>query len=66
MVAQSGGGEFWRDLKPIEQVFRHGAAPEAYISQAATDDDRFYAPLSETVEPARCGFRRARTGGATS
>jgi 2,4'-dihydroxyacetophenone dioxygenase len=26
MVAQSGGGEFWRDLKPIEQGFRPGEA----------------------------------------
>ena len=48
-MAQSGGGEFWRDLKPITQAFRPGAAPEAYVSQAATDDERFYAPLSETV-----------------
>ncbi len=43
------GKEFWRDLKPIAQTFRPGAAPEAYIANAATDDDRFYAPLSETV-----------------
>ena len=48
-MAQSGGEEFWRDLKPITQAFRPGAAPEAYVSQAATDDERFYAPLSETV-----------------
>ena len=41
--------EFWRELKPIEQKFRPGALPEAYIANAPTDDDRFYAPLSETV-----------------
>src|SRR5690242_21358416 len=41
--------EFWRDLKPIEQKFRPGALPEAYIANAPTEDDRFYAPLSETV-----------------
>jgi 2,4'-dihydroxyacetophenone dioxygenase len=41
--------EFWRELKPIEQKFRPGALPEAYIANAPTEDDRFYAPLSETV-----------------
>src|SRR6059058_28967 len=41
--------EFWRELKPIEQKFRPGALPEAYIADAPTEDDRFYAPLSETV-----------------
>ena len=48
-MADVGNGEFWRDLKPIAQAFRPGAAPEAYVPDAATDDDRFYAPLSETV-----------------
>src|SRR6266536_4513466 len=41
--------EFWRELKPIEQKFRPGALPEAYIANAPTEDERFYAPLSETV-----------------
>ena len=36
--------EFWRDLKPIKQVFRPGALPEAYIQNAPTDDDRYYVP----------------------
>jgi len=48
-VAEASGGEFWRDLKPIEHAFKPGALPEAYISQAATDDERYYAPLSDTV-----------------
>ena len=41
--------EFWRDLKPIDQVFRPGALPEAYIKDAPTDDERYYVPFSETV-----------------
>src|SRR5919202_5465006 len=41
--------EFWRGLQPIKQVFRPGALPEAYIADAPTEDERFYAPLSETV-----------------
>jgi hypothetical protein len=48
-MAETANSEFWRDLKPIEQKFRPGALPEAYIADAATDDDRYYAPLSETV-----------------
>ena len=44
-MAEASGGEFWRDLKPIEHAFKPGALPEAYISQAATDDERYYAPL---------------------
>ena len=31
--------EFWRELKPIEQKFRPGALPEAYIANAPTEDD---------------------------
>ena len=41
--------EFWRELKPIAEVFRPGAAPEAYIQDAATLDERWYAPLSPTA-----------------
>jgi 2,4'-dihydroxyacetophenone dioxygenase len=41
--------EFWRDLKPIEGVFKKDAAPEVYLDNAPTDDDRFYVPFSETV-----------------
>jgi hypothetical protein len=43
------GAEFWREFKPVAQVFRPGAMPEASVADAATDDDRYYAPLSETV-----------------
>jgi 2,4'-dihydroxyacetophenone dioxygenase len=41
--------EFWRDLKPIAQVFRTDALPEAYIANAATEDERYYVPFTETV-----------------
>jgi 2,4'-dihydroxyacetophenone dioxygenase len=41
--------EFWRDLKPIERVFRSDAQPEVYTADAATDDDRWYVPLTHTV-----------------
>ena len=41
--------EFWRDIKPIETVFREHSLPEMYTPDIASDDERFYAPLSETV-----------------
>jgi len=41
--------EFWKDLKPIAQVFQPDALPEAYIANAPTDDERYYVPFTETV-----------------
>ena len=41
--------EFWRDIKPIETVFREHSLPEMYTPDIATDDERYYVPLSETV-----------------
>jgi 2,4'-dihydroxyacetophenone dioxygenase len=41
--------EFWRELKPIENVFRADAREDVYIADAPTDDERYYVPLSETV-----------------
>jgi hypothetical protein len=38
-MAETANSEFWRAFKPIEQVFRLGAMPEAYIANAAIDDD---------------------------
>jgi len=43
------GTEFWRDLKPLTNVFRTGAAPELYAHNAPSDDERFYVPLTPTV-----------------
>src|ERR687887_634321 len=31
--------EFWRDLKPIANVFKPGALPEVYLADAPTDDE---------------------------
>ena len=41
--------EFWRSLKPIEKVFQPDALPEVYMANAATDDERYYVPFTETV-----------------
>ena len=41
--------EFWRDLKPIEKVFQADTLPEVFNAHAATDDERYYVPFTETV-----------------
>src|SRR5437763_6222716 len=48
-MAETTEREFWRDLKPTEEVFRPGAGADAYIAEAPTDDERYYVPFSETV-----------------
>lgn len=48
-MTQTGKTEFWRKLKPIENVFRPGAGADVYIADAPTDDERYYVPFSETV-----------------
>ena len=48
-MADAAQTEFWRDLKPIEKVFQTHSLPEMYTANIATDDERWYVPLSETV-----------------
>ena len=48
-MADTTNTEFWRNLKPITTVFKPEAVPEAYISNAPTNDERYYVPLTETV-----------------
>lgn len=48
-MAERPTNEFWKDLKPITRVFQPDAQPEVYISNAATDDERYYVPFTETV-----------------
>ncbi|MBB3084976.1 2,4'-dihydroxyacetophenone dioxygenase family protein [Geodermatophilus sabuli] len=43
------GREFWRDIKPIENVFRRDAAPEIFLPDTLDDDERYFIPLSDTV-----------------
>ncbi len=48
-MTEQQGQEFWRNLTPISNSFKTDALPEVYLSQVATDDDRYYAPFTETV-----------------
>ena len=48
-MREPAGTEFWRELKPIEHVFRPGALPEIYRAKVAQADERWFLPLSPTV-----------------
>ncbi len=48
-MPEPAGAEFWRDLKPIDHVFRPGALPEIYRAKVAQADERWFLPLSPTV-----------------
>ena len=48
-MPEAPGTEFWQTLKPIENSLKPDALPEVYLSQVATDDDRYYVPFTETV-----------------
>jgi 2,4'-dihydroxyacetophenone dioxygenase len=41
--------EFWKDIKPIDKVFREGSLPEIYASKIAEGDPRHWVPISDTV-----------------
>lgn len=49
MAEAKEGNEFWRDIKPIENVFKPDAAPEVYLNNVVDDDERFYVPFTDTV-----------------
>jgi len=48
-MAEAATTEFWKDIKPIKNVFKPDALPEVYMSDIATEDERYYVPFSETV-----------------
>lgn len=48
-MVEKATNEFWRDLKPIANAFKPHALPEAFIANAASEDERLYVPFTETV-----------------
>ena len=48
-MSDNKGSEFWRDLKPMTNVFREGAKPEMYLPKIAEGDERYWVPISDTV-----------------
>lgn len=48
-MVETATTEFWKDIAPTAKVFQPNALPEAYVADAATDDERYYVPFTETV-----------------
>ena len=48
-MVETATTEFWKDIAPIAKVFQPNALPEAYVANAATDDERYYVPFTDTV-----------------
>ncbi|MBL4725243.1 MAG: 2,4'-dihydroxyacetophenone dioxygenase family protein [Rhizobiaceae bacterium] len=47
-MAEQATTEFWKDIKPIENVFKPDAGMDVYVSNAAYADDKYFMQLSET------------------
>jgi 2,4'-dihydroxyacetophenone dioxygenase len=72
-MAELARTEFWKDLKPIDPVFKPDALRDLYVANATQDDDRLYVPFTETVSsrplwisPSRnmwCDILRAKGAG---
>jgi len=43
------GAEFWRGIEPLSKVFKPDAQPELYVSDAPSDDERYYVKFTDTV-----------------
>ena len=41
--------EFWKDLKPIDPVFKPDALHDLYVASAVPEDERLYVPFTDTV-----------------
>jgi 2,4'-dihydroxyacetophenone dioxygenase len=41
--------EFWRDIQPIANPLKPGVLGEVYMRDPASDDERYFLPISETV-----------------
>lgn len=48
-MPEQAKSEFWKDIKPIKNIFKPDAKPEVFIANAPTDDVRYYVPFTDTV-----------------
>mgnify|MGYP006219774117 CR=1 FL=1 len=58
--------EFWKDIKPVDKVFREGGLPEVYMPKIAEGDERYWVPISETVFSKPVWISPAKTATATA
>jgi 2,4'-dihydroxyacetophenone dioxygenase len=49
VMPEAAKTEFWKDMKAIEKVFQPDALPEVYVPKIASADDRYFAPITDTV-----------------
>ena len=48
-MLKTQGNEFWKDIPAIANPLKPDSAPEVYIHNAPTEDERLYVPFTETV-----------------
>ena len=48
-MADAATTEFWKDIKPIKDVFKPESMGDAYMPKIAEGDERYWVPISETV-----------------
>lgn len=48
-MPEAARSEFWRDIKPIDHVFKEYALPEVYRAKVIEGDERYFVPMSATV-----------------
>jgi 2,4'-dihydroxyacetophenone dioxygenase len=48
-MAEAATTEFWKDIQPLEHVFKPGAQPETYMADIANGDERLFVPFNDTV-----------------
>lgn len=48
-MPEAAVNEFWKDMKPIAEVFKPDAGRDVYLSNVADADEKYFVPLSETV-----------------
>jgi len=49
VMAEAATSEFWRDIKPIKDVFKPDSLGDAYMSKIAEGDERYWVPITDTV-----------------
>jgi 2,4'-dihydroxyacetophenone dioxygenase len=48
-MPEAAATEFWRNIKPIADVFKPGALADVYKPKVTEGDERLFVPITETV-----------------
>ena len=52
--------EFWKDIKPIANVFKRDALPEVYTANVAYAEEKYFIPITDTVSSTKPPAKRTR------